>query len=331
MSKHYPFSLLLVGIVALVTMVVPAVADSHKTDSDTTISDSASLYFSSALINERISRTITETQPVNENIMDTPITGTTHLKGNIQSSLVPKQDAGMIRILLKAQSQSTTTGTHWPVILHDQSQGKLIGSIDILLNGLDFSTENEKAAADIHVTNQQVQSEVGNSGWVLSIAKDKIRDSEPEANLEAESLAEGKIREQLKEQVTTVLQNAREQIETNLIDPLDKDGLKPNSVQFQTTNAWLILTTNWDKAASSSTPPFTAFAPSADLVAMMPEAIFIKVVNSLTDRHVKSIDELESEMVEVNLPKSWKQPHPLKLIKKEKRGDNLILQWSRQQ
>ncbi|MGD9128074.1 MAG: hypothetical protein PVH19_11915, partial [Planctomycetia bacterium] len=132
-------------------------------------SDSGSLYFSSSLITDRISQPVDQTEPVHENIMDTPITGKTRLHGTITPSLVANQSAGQLRILLKAHSASRTTGTHWPVVIHDQTTGKLVGSIDVLLNGLDFTTEHENAAVDIHVTNQQVQSQVGSSRWVLSI------------------------------------------------------------------------------------------------------------------------------------------------------------------
>ena len=319
MSSQKQFiSLLLVAVVCL-----------SATAAWATTSDSASLYFSSSLINDRVSRSIDQTQPVNEDIMDTPIQGTTQLQGTIQSSLIPNSSAGEIQILLKARSTSQTTGRHWPVVIDDQSAGKLVGSIDIRLNGLDFTTDDEKAAADIHVTDQQVHSEIGDSHWILDIAEDKIRDSEPQANLDAEGLAEQKIRNQLKNQVTAVLKDARRQINSTLIDPLSKHGMRPHSVQFQTGKGWLVLTANWSDTKDTTTISTTGFDPSADLVAVIPEASALKIFNSFSANQVKTIAEMENQLSELTLPASWKQKSPLKLIKKEKQNGNLILQWSR--
>ena len=287
----------------------------------------AQIYFSEDLVEDRISEPIDQTDPVNETIMDTSIDGTSQLIGKVSSDLVPSDNLGVIRITLKADTTSQTEGTHWPVVINDQSKGKIFASIDILLNGLTFSSDNDHAVADINVTNQNVQSEMGSSRWVLSIAENKIRAAGPEAKLQADQNAEVRIRKQLQEHVNKLLSDAEGRLHAEFVDPLKKAGLKPSSIQFQTTKDWLIMTVDWNNEKSEPSNQIESLDKSSDLVVIMPEAIFEKVYSTVTDHKFKSVDEMESKLANISLPASWHQDGPLKLIKKEKKDGNLIMQW----
>jgi hypothetical protein len=316
MSKRHIFGLSLVGVFLFVAASVAAGP-----------SGVAQIYFSEDLVEDRISKPIDQTDPVNETIMDTSISGTSHLIGKVSSDLISSDNLGVIRIKLKADTTSQTEGTHWPVVIHDKSKGKIVASIDLLLNGLTFSSDNDHAAADINVTNQNVQSEMGSSRWVLSIAEGKIRAAGPEAKLQADQNAEVRVRKQLQDRVNKLLHEAEGRLHANFIDPLTKAGLKPSSIQFQSTKDWLIMTVDWGKKKTEPSNQIGSIDKSSDLVVIMPEAIFEKVYGTVTDQNFKSVDDMESKLVNVSLPASWHQDGPLKLIKKEKKDGNLIMQW----
>ena len=316
MSLRHIFGMSLVGVFLFVAASVAAGP-----------SGVAQIYFSEDLVEDRMSQSIDQTDPVNETIMDTSISGTSNLIGKVSSDLVPNGNLGVIRINLKADTTSQTEGTHWPVVIHDQSKGKIVASIDLLLNGLTFSSDNDHAAADINVTNQNVQPEMGSSRWVLSIAEDKIREAAPEAKLQADQDAEQQVRRQLQDRVNKLLHDAEGRLHAKFVDPLKNVGLKPSSIRFRTTKDWLVMTVDWGNEKTEPSNLIGSIDKSSDLVVIMPETIFEKVYSAVTDQKFKSVDEMESKLVNVSLPASWHQEGPLKLIKKEKKGGNWIMQW----
>ncbi|MDR1483652.1 MAG: hypothetical protein LBT09_02395 [Planctomycetaceae bacterium] len=171
------------------------------------------------------SRGLSREIDVNETIDGTKITGSGSMTGSSSSSIVTRSRGAAIDVIIDANMETETKGSHPPVTLNTRTTGTLSGKKRVLLSPDKISALPASSKADLQADIYNVRVNAG--ALVSCIARRQVEDRREDSLAEAKLRAEARLNDQIDAIVNAEISDANEQYQESFRRPLEKFGLLP--------------------------------------------------------------------------------------------------------
>ena len=197
-----------------------------------------------------------------EQISGTAIRGTGRVSGTSSLSLVPRSDLVELKLNVKADMSSQTTGSHPPVTVNTSTSGTLAGTKSILFAPETISSKpaETKAALVSKTTGQRISGGL----IVQSIARQQVSEKRPAAEAEARRRTERRFSDRIDRLVDGQLAELNKNYQEKVRQPLLAIGFFPKLWKFLTTEDFVNVSTIF---ASDSQTTTAEQPPNQDLKA----------------------------------------------------------------
>jgi len=206
-----------------------------------------------------VNRPVDQVMPVDEVVLGTRVRGTGHTNGNVRLDFVPSPNRAAFDLVFDATNVANTRGTQGPVTVNSRGVTSLAARRRFFLDEYTATASPVQASAstDSTVTGMAINSRFGKR-LIKKIASRKVAETMPQAEAIAEGRARDRLRSQFQEQTEPALAQFRDQFQTKVRGPLEKQGLYPEMLHMNTTDTTLAITARKATArqlAAASLPP----------------------------------------------------------------------------
>jgi hypothetical protein len=214
---------------------------------------------SSDTIAKRFNRPVSDTSPVRETILGTPIRGSAYTAGNVTARLIPSEHDAQIELMMSGTTTSKTIGYRPPVTIHSDGLTQVFARKRLWIGDVGLWTEPATASCS---TSTQIRgigtaNRIG-SQLIRKIAWKQVYAQKAQAEQISARLAERHVADKLDQQVVDVIGSANGQLTSKVRRPLIGRDLFPRIVRLRTTAQRLHLTALQGRATqlgSSTAPP----------------------------------------------------------------------------
>jgi hypothetical protein len=176
---------------------------------------------------------IDDVAPIDDVILGTVIHGTGRTVGQSKASLEPTPSFAMFDALLEAINYSNNVGRNGPVCIYSTGQTGLSADKRIWIDSQGLHSHPAQAAAEAHTTINNIVSIRGRK-FVEKIAWRRAGKQLGEAEAIASGHASARVGDRFNKQVDPLIQNANEQFEAKLRQPLDERRAFSQAISFDT-------------------------------------------------------------------------------------------------
>lgn len=165
---------------------------------------------SNEFLSRQFVRPVSQTNPVNENILGTQIYGTSYMNGQVNPLLIDNPNQASLKLLLNANFSSNNIGTNRGVKVRTQGRAHVTASESISLTDGGLVSNNDtfvRAPLQSDITSIEHRSRI-----VRAIAANKAADQKPQANAIGQGRLESKIRTQFHQQLSEQLAESNSRI-----------------------------------------------------------------------------------------------------------------------
>lgn len=165
---------------------------------------------SNEFLSRQFVRPVSQSNPVNENILGTQIYGTSYMNGQVNPLLIDNPNQASLKMLLNANFSSNNIGTNRGVKVRTQGRAVVTASESISLTDSGLVSNNDtfvRAPLQSDITSIEHRSRI-----VRAIATNKAADQKPQANAIGQGRLESKIRTQFHDQLTQQLAESNSRI-----------------------------------------------------------------------------------------------------------------------
>jgi len=211
------------------------------------------------LLAQAVNRPVDQVMPVDEVVLGTRVRGTGRTNGSVRLDFVPSPDRAAFDLVFDATNVANTRGTQGPVTVNSRGVTSLGARRRFFLDEHTATASPVQASAstDTTVTGMAINSRFGKR-LIQKIASRKMAETMPKAEAIAEGRARDRLRQQFQEQTEPALAQFRDQFQTKVRGPLEKQGLYPEMLHMNTTDTTLAITARKATArqlAAASLPP----------------------------------------------------------------------------
>lgn len=204
---------------------------------------------------------LSQQEPVDEvnnnfrdNILDTDITGSTHIQGQKTVTLIPNDQQAILGVTFNGTVTSRTVGYHPPVTVSSHGTTELHGTVYVTISADGFTSGRACSHACTHTCIDCINV---CGGWLVQrIAPKKVYKSKPEAECVAGEHAEQRLTERIESDATESLGKSNHNYQTKIRAPLMSWGAMPR-IHYSTTASALTV-------AATEANSFQLAAPASD-------------------------------------------------------------------
>ena len=214
---------------------------------------------SSGFLAHPFQRTIEESFPINDRVLDMWVRGTGQVNGQTSMEFLPNENHAQILLRLTTQMSSNTVGRNGPVRVASTNSGSVWGEKTIFLSEDRFHTTTARSSSDLTSRTTGLDTDAGclTRDIILKIAKNQIPKRKPRYDAESRRLAARRLSERLNSEADSQITELFTRYQKELRDPLLKTGLFAVPWKFQTTETEL----KWSASVAATSQPAAASSP----------------------------------------------------------------------
>jgi hypothetical protein len=184
------------------------------------------LTVSERMANKAASRHINRTLPVKENILGTKIRGTATTTGDITIKLLPDPNQIAAQVLLTGTASSENTGWNRGVRIRSEGTTSIQASKPVFFdkNGISTGRTLVDCSTSTHIKSINADRQI-----VEKIAWKKACKSKSEAECIANQLAEARVRQEIDDEVISLVLENRQKFEKDIRNPMLRRNATPRS------------------------------------------------------------------------------------------------------
>lgn len=223
---------------------------------------------SARLVERAGQRPVFETQPVEDCILGTSISGCATTTGTVQFRLCPNNDQISLCAVLSACADSQTIGYNGPVKIGATGRTCFTGTKQIWLSDDQFTTTPAVVSATTNTNIHSIQKTGGRLGHKLveRIAWKRAGESKHKSEYVAARHAEERVARNLNTQVAEAIAEGRGRYEQRVQAPLTRRDLMPDYFRAWSSDAWLgVETLVGAEGQLSAYGPPPAYASQSDV------------------------------------------------------------------
>ncbi len=191
---------------------------------------------SAGLIAKRFNVPVSETLPVQETILGTPIRGQAHTLGTITARLIPSDQDALIELAMTGTASSDTIGYRPPVRIYSDGQTQVSVRKQLWVGDVGVWTEPATASCSTRTRTRSIRTanRLG-SGIVRAFAWKQLRAQKAKAEWISARRAEVRAAQRMDQQVLDVIASGNGQWESKLRRPLRRMHLYPRMLRLWST------------------------------------------------------------------------------------------------
>ena len=260
----------------------------------------------SETIAKRFNRPVSDTSPVQETILGTPVRGVAHTVGNVTARLLPSEHDAQIELIMTGTATSDTRGYRPPVTIYSDGVTQVFATKRLWIGDIGIWTEPTSASCSTstQIRGIRTANRIG-SQLVQKIAWKQIYAQKPQAERISARLAERRVASKLDQQVLDVVGSANGQLATKIRQPLVGRNLFPRIVRMRTTADRLHLTVLQARTTQLGSSTVAPDPPSQGVTVQVHESLFQNTASSaiggmvITDVRAKElVEEVTGEVPE---------------------------------
>lgn len=218
---------------------------------------------STRLLDRLVQRDLNEPTPIDNCILGTKVTGTGCTNARLALCTVPSLGTARVNFTLTGDVDSRTVGINGPVAIRTASKTRFTAAKLVDFQWDTFRVFPASTSASTKSRTQSITKRGGRFGRriVLRIARRRVAEQTPQAELISSVFAEGKIDARFDEDLLERVQVARRRLDEAVTRPARRRGATPRSIALETDSAGLtIAAVCADRAqfAASSGPGWAA-------------------------------------------------------------------------
>jgi hypothetical protein len=200
---------------------------------------------SESMLNRLVPELPQEVEPVNENMMETRVTGQSTSQTRLHVNLVPDQHR--LRVLLEARGQmkASTTSRKGPVTLFNRNQSNFVVKRVVTMdsNGIQMGSTNAAATGDTRLVGLQTMYDrmplIGS--MVRSVAKKTYDEQHGLARRLMVNRVTNQASDRLEKAMDQQIVQAQQKFEQKIVEPLKQLELNPTTMEMTTTDDRLVF------------------------------------------------------------------------------------------
>jgi hypothetical protein len=226
-----------VRLLAFTGALIPILAWAQAPNPRTPSPPNLLLDVSRAFVSAAVERSVDRTEPVNDVILKTRLTGTGHTVGRVGAALVPNEQAAEIDLVTTGTTNTETVGVNGPVQLYSDSTIPFQIHQRIYLRPEGASLDGACANADSHSVLNGMSTDLHCllDRVVKKAACKKYRKNHEEADEIASRHAEQRLSAGAQSEAQPLLRDADQSLKKNLADLRDK-GVGFTSLRFSSSS-----------------------------------------------------------------------------------------------
>ncbi len=257
-------------------------------------------------IAKRFNSPVSDTSPVQETILGTPVRGVAHTVGNVTARLLPSEHDAQIELIMTGTATSDTRGYRPPVTIYSDGVTQVFATKRLWIGDVGIWTEPASASCSTstQIRGIRTANRIG-SQLVRKIAWKQIYAQKPQAEQISARLAERRAASKLDQQVLDVVGSANGQLATKIRQPLVGRNLFPRLLRFRTTADRLHLTALQARTTQLGSSTAVPDPPSQGVTVQVHESLFQNTASSaiggmvITDVRAKElVEEFTGEVPE---------------------------------
>ncbi|MDR3234975.1 MAG: hypothetical protein LBT46_15160 [Planctomycetaceae bacterium] len=216
------------------------------------------LQISEDFIKAGFGQSVSETFDIDDDILGTKVVGSGTVNGRSTAELANSRDTAAIKVILNADMQSDTKGSHPPVTLKTHTTGTLSGEKDVVFSAEAVTTKPAKAQANLKPEISDVR--INACRIIKPFVRMQIGSQKEDSKAEAELRAARRLSRRLDEQIDPRIAELNEQYQ-NIRQPLVKAGLFPkvwNLSSSEDAVDWSILLATQNQPSAPQQTPSSA-------------------------------------------------------------------------
>ena len=185
-----------------------------------------------------LSRDISRTEPVKDEILGTKLTGTAVMTGKVSASLIPSEVDAQLMVNLTGTVETSNDGVNGPVRLKSESVGEVDLKRTITLSeaGIDFSKTTSEVSLTTKITNMTAKSDLA-----LRVGKKQSVKKKPQADRIAKEKLRRRVTEQFESEMDGLQAEASSRFLGEAKPVLDRLALSPPRQQWSSRKDLLAL------------------------------------------------------------------------------------------
>ena len=189
-------------------------------------------------ISRVLSRDISRTEPVKDEILGTKLTGTAVMTGKVSASLIPSEVDAQLMVNLTGTVETSNDGVNGPVRLKSESVGEVDLKRTITLSeaGIDFSKTTSEVSLTTKITNMTAKSDLA-----LRVGKKQSVKKKPQADRIAKEKLRRRVTEQFESEMDGLQAEASSRFLGEAKPVLDRLALSPPRQQWSSREDLLAL------------------------------------------------------------------------------------------
>lgn len=189
-------------------------------------------------ISRVLSRDISRTEPVKDEILGTKLTGTAVMTGKVSASLIPSEVDAQLMVNLTGTVETSNDGVNGPVRLKSESVGEVDLKRTITLSeaGIDFSKTTSEVSLTTKITNMTAKSDLA-----LRVGKKQSVKKKPQADRIAKEKLRRRVTEQFESEMDGLQSEASSRFLGEAKPVLDRLALSPPQQQWSSREDLLAL------------------------------------------------------------------------------------------
>lgn len=272
----------------------------------------ALVHVTSRLVTSGIDRPVDETQPIQDNINGTAVSGTGRTIGQVTGALLPDPQRGAIATTLTGVTASSTVGYHGPAIIYATAQTSIWGQKLLYFDANGLHTD---AAAANAVSKSHVYGVGANHGGLIGRIVQKgawkrIPEQKPRSDRISSQHASMKVARQLDRQAGVLIERANANYAAKLRDPLVRQEAFPRRLDVSSDpGAMRIVATesNDELLGAPGDPP--QLDETGELYLQLHESFINNLANDMLGGRTLTREDVETGATDTfgSLPPSMKQ------------------------
>ncbi|MHB8969539.1 MAG: hypothetical protein ACYC3X_00460 [Pirellulaceae bacterium] len=199
---------------------------------------------SAELVNRLLPHPATTDEKVDDMLMGGRVFGRSRVSTRLRLVLFPDREQWKMELEAEGQVDSRTETKHGPAIFHNAGRAQYLARKLLLLDGRGLRTEEAEAAASSDADLTKLETDLDGvplvNLLVRSIARQQYDSKSDAANWEAEGLLANRAQARLDDEVDKQLRQSTEKFRAQILEPLQDLGLRPETVDMETTQERLI-------------------------------------------------------------------------------------------
>ncbi|MCA9197064.1 MAG: hypothetical protein KDA87_05970 [Planctomycetales bacterium] len=218
---------------------------------------------SETLVAQAMSRPVTNTSPVREDILGTDVVGTAFTQGTLSASLLPSSHQIALQLNLTGITTAKNIGYRSPVRIYSNSFTDVHGYKGVFFDGFQLTSVPATANCQTRtqITGIQAERQGLGSRLIERVASKQVAKKKSQSEAIASQRAARRISQNLDQQTEAMLADANLRLETQVRQPLQRRNLLPRAVQASSDSQRIYLSMLLAKDSQLGAPDT---APSAN-------------------------------------------------------------------